>query len=175
MMPTCLEAPMDRRTFLKAGAGIGASGILLREPTQVIPIGSNSSIFSGYRSAATPTVFPQSVSSGDPQASGIVLWTRLAPEAIPGGGSAAVVSWQISRSLSFDNGDIVLQGVQTVSSAGDFTAKVIASDSALQPWTLYYYRFGFEGVLSNTGRFKTLPSATMSVPSLRLGYVSCQD
>jgi alkaline phosphatase D len=174
-MPTSQGAPMDRRTFLKAGVGIGASGIWLREHTQIIPAGFNSSLFSGYRTAATPTVFPQSVGSGDSQPNGIVLWTRLAPEAIPGGGSTAVVSWQISSTPNFESNDIVLQGVQSVSSAGDFTAKVIASTPALQPWTLYYYRFGFEGVLSNTGRFKTLPSPGMNLASLRLGYISCQD
>src|SRR5262245_53922079 len=166
---------MDRRAFVKAGVGIGASRIWLREQTQIIPVDLNSSLFSGSRSAATPYVFPLSVSSGDPQPNGIVLWTRLSPEAIPGGASSAVVSWQISRTPNFETSDIALQGVQSVSSTGDFTAKVIASNPALQPWTLYYYRFGFEGVFSNTGRFKTLPSSGMNLPLLRLGYVSCQD
>src|SRR5262245_9575344 len=175
MIPISQGAPMNRRTFLKAGVGIGASRLWLREQTQIIPVGSNSSLFSGNTSAATPDVFPLSVCSGDPQPNGIVLWTRLAPQSIPGGGSTAVVSWQISRTPNFEINDIVLRGIQSVSSASDFTAKVIASNTALQPWTLYYYRFGFEGVLSRTGRFRPLPLPGMNLPSLRLGYISCQD
>jgi alkaline phosphatase D len=165
---------MDRRSFLMAGVGVGAGRLWPRVPAEIIPIGSSASLFSGRQSAATPAVFPQSVASGDPSPNGIILWTRLSPVATPAG-STAVLTWQVSKTPNFDNVDIVLQGTQTVSGASDFTAKVVLSNPALQPWTLYYYRFGFEGILSNTGRFKTLPSPAANLPVLRIGYVSCQD
>jgi alkaline phosphatase D len=156
---------MDRRSFLKAGLGIGA--------IEILPLGSNTSLFSGSRTPATALVYPQSVGSGDPSANGIVLWTRLDPLATTS--STAVVTWQISTTPAFDTNNIVLQGVQTTSALADFTVKVILSNPALQPWTLYYYRFGCEGVLSNTGRFKTLPAPGANIPLLRLAYISCQD
>src|SRR2546425_581940 len=141
---------MDRRKFLKTGVGIGASRIWPRERTEIIPIGSNSLLFSGRRGVETPSVFPQSVASGDPTPDGIVLWTRLSPSAA----NTAAVSWQIASTPNFGSNEIVLQGVQNVSAEADFTAKVVLSNAGLPSWTAYYYRFGFEGVLSNTGRFR---------------------
>lgn len=163
---------MNRRTFFKTGIGFGAS-IAGANPTELISPGSSTTLFRGRRGETAPSVFPQSVASGDPQPNGIALWTRLSPDATSGGG--AVIIWQISLTHGFEANSIVLQGVQSVSEAADFTAKVVLSHPALQPWTTYYYRFGFNGVFSNTGKFKTLPAAGMNLPLLRLGYISCQD
>jgi alkaline phosphatase D len=156
---------MDRRAFLKAGLSVGAA--------EILPSGSHGSLFSGSWTAAAATLFPQSVGSGDPSPNGIVLWTRLDPAAISS--PTPTLTWQISTTPDFDLNNILVQGVYATSAAADFTAKVVVSHPALQPWTIYYYRFGFEGVYSKTGRFKTLPAPAANIPLLRLAYISCQD
>jgi phosphodiesterase/alkaline phosphatase D-like protein len=88
---------MNRRSFLIAGVAIGATRIRKLQETQIIPVASNSSLFMGRRSAATPGVFPQSVGSGDPGTNGIVLWTRVSPDSALRSVGTPIVSWQISH------------------------------------------------------------------------------
>ena len=127
-------------------------------------------------SAVTPAqqavLFPQSVASGDPRTDGIVLWTRVEPtlEAAP---SSDMLAWQISADPTF--GSVLIEGVAIILPAKDSTVKFSVANAVLQPFTTYFYRFLYNGVASRTGRFKTLPLASASLPELRLGYVVCQD
>ena len=118
--------------------------------------------------SVNPSVFPQSVASGDPQASGIVLWTRVA--ALNAG---TTVAFQIASDASFRAP--VLQGTAQTGASADNVVKMQIDDAALKPFTTYYYRFIYNGSASRTGRFKTLPAASAVVPSVRFGYISCQD
>ena len=117
-------------------------------------------------------VFPQSVASGDPAADGIVLWTRVQPR---GNGSAlpANVGWQIAVTSSFTSP--LIEGMAAVTATSDGTVRFFVQSSALQPFTQYYYRFIADGVVSRTGRFKTLPATTADLQDLKLGVVVCQD
>jgi alkaline phosphatase D len=126
--------------------------------------------------AATPAqqagVFPQSVASGDPKVDGIVLWTRVDP-ALLNPPANDLIAWQISASAGFES--IVLEGTAVIAADKDSTVKLSISDPALQPFTVYFYRFLYNGVASRTGRFKTLPLPATSLEELRIGYVVCQD
>ncbi len=125
--------------------------------------------FSPQDQAAT---YPQSVASGDPQPTGIVLWTRIAPTAM-GAPSADNIAWQIASDAGFAS--ILVQGVATVDPASDNTVKLPISNPVLAPYTIYYYRFIYNLVPSRTGRFKTLPAATTELAQLKIGYIVCQD
>ncbi len=129
-------------------------------------------------SATTPeqqaALYPQSVASGDPRPDGVVLWTRVEPS-LQGGPSSNRIAWQIGTDAGFASGTLLLEGVALIASTADSTVKVSVANRALQPFTLYYYRFLYNQIPSRTGRFKTLPLATGWLPQLKLGYVVCQD
>lgn len=124
-----------------------------------------------------PSLFPQSVASGDPAPNGIVLWTRLRPS--DGKGGKAKVGYRIA--LDDGRGDDeafsrpVLSGVAETSAERDRTVKVQLQRAELKPYRKYRYRFYHAGATSRTGRFKTLPAPDADVPRLRFGYISCQD
>jgi alkaline phosphatase D len=113
-------------------------------------------------------LFPQSVASGDPQPSGIILWTRVAEQT-----GSIQVAFQVASDRAFTN--VVLSGIASTDASKDYTTKVQLSTPVLTPYTTYYYRFIFNGASSNVGRFKTLPSPNASLDKVRFGYISCQD
>ncbi len=116
-------------------------------------------------------VFPQSVASGDPSVSGIVLWTRVDPLQQRAGNHLA---WQIAADPAFSM--VLVAGTTTLTSATDSTAKLpVSAPGILQPYSSYYYRFIYGGIPSRTGRFKTLPQTTYAVVALNLAFIVCQD
>ncbi len=116
-----------------------------------------------------PSIFPQSVASGDPQPDGIVLWTRIRSL-----GAGTTVAYEIARDATFKNP--VLRGKAETGAKRDNTVKVQISDRPeLRPFETYYYRFIYNGYASLTGRFKTLPAPNSSPDRVRFGYISCQD
>ncbi len=116
--------------------------------------------------------FPQSVASGDPSPNGVVLWTRVDPSA-QAGTFPNQIGWQIAATPDF--AAVLIQGVAGIDGARDNTVKLPVSSPSLLPFTVYYYRFLYNGIATRTGRFKTLPSPTQALPTLQLGYVVCQD
>jgi alkaline phosphatase D len=118
--------------------------------------------------------YPQSVAAGDPNPHGVVLWTRVAPEALKAGGDGTV-AWQIADAADFGDGSILLEGTAAVLADVDYTVKLPLQNAALRPFTAYYYRFIYNGIASRTGRFKTLPQPGDTVSQLKIGYVVCQD
>ena len=118
------------------------------------------------------SAYPQSVASGDPGPSGVVLWTRVAPQA-QAGPSPNILAWQIAADPGFVS--LLIGGIATLDSARDNTVKLPVQNAVLQPFSVYYYRFIYNGIASRTGRFKTLPAAGSTPAQLRLGYVVCQD
>ncbi|MCG8672444.1 MAG: PhoD-like phosphatase N-terminal domain-containing protein, partial [Pseudomonadales bacterium] len=112
-----------------------------------------------------PSIFPQSVVSGDPKASSIILWTRVA-----NGSGEQRVGLQVSRDQDFQS--LVAETWLTAKSSSDHCVKVKVTD--LNSYTTYYYRFVTDGYSSRTGRFKTAPSASQN-QDIKFGFTSCQD
>jgi len=117
--------------------------------------------------------FPQSVASGDPRPTSVVLWTRVAdPEAA---GKDATVSLEISTTADF-KALVASKSKLPAMAADDGTLKVKVQ--GLTARTVYYFRFVYEKggkrFASQTGRTKTAPSATDDTP-VRFALASCQD
>jgi alkaline phosphatase D len=189
---------MDRREFMKISSAAGAiAWLAVTRPlsAQTISGYSNAVPFvldpsvSGLSDADLQTLFqvsatvtpeqqaatyPQSVASGDPRPSGVVLWARVDPSQ-QAGPSGDLVAWQISSDSSFGAGAVLIEGVSMLQQERDSTVKVSVSNTVLEPYTSYYYRFLYNGVPSRAGQFKTLPDAAANLPQLKLGYVVCQD
>jgi alkaline phosphatase D len=117
-------------------------------------------------------VFPQSVASGDPTPSGVVLWTRVDPEVHNHDRLLAV---QVAMDADFE--DEIYRAViddREAVNAHDHTVKVDL-DGVLAPDETYYYRFVHDGVPSRTGRCRTLPAPDASPDTLRLAVLTCQN
>jgi len=97
------------------------------------------------------------VAAGDASSSDVTLWTRAADDVAATG---AFVTAQIATDIGFTN--VVATASGTSVAANDYTLKFDVT--ALQPATLYYYRFQSGAVTSIVGRFKTAPLATAAVP-----------
>jgi phosphodiesterase/alkaline phosphatase D-like protein len=118
--------------------------------------------------AASPVSFVHGVASGDPYADSVILWTRITPPQGTAGGID--VSWEISRSASFETGSIVDSGLFSTSAGRDWTVKVEAD--GLSADTPYFYRFRSGAAVSMVGQTKTLP---VGGDPVRLAVFSCAN
>lgn len=116
--------------------------------------------------------FSLGVASGDPLPDGIVLWTRLAPEPLAGGGMPMInvdVQWEIAADRTF----------RTVAQRGTAIARpelghsVHVEVTGLEPGRDYWYRFRSGDEVSQTGRTKTAPAAGAVVDRLRFAVCGC--
>jgi alkaline phosphatase D len=117
--------------------------------------------------------FTLGVASGDPTPGGVVLWTRLAPSPLEGGGmpnEAVRVRWEIAA----DEGmrQIVRRGTETA--RPDLAHSVHAEVEGLDPARWYWYRFDVGGEASPVGRTRTAPAAGTTPERLRFAFASCQ-
>ncbi len=149
----------NRRCFLLATSGLALSMQPLR-------------LLAQPRFEKNP--FTLGVASGYPQADGIVLWTRLAPDPLNGGGmpnAAVEVTWEIADSKSFAN--VLRKGVTRATP--DLAHSVHVEINGLQAARTYWYRFHAGAATSSVGRFRTAPAADAANERLRFALASCQQ
>ncbi len=122
--------------------------------------------------AADP--FTLGIASGDPLVDRVILWTRLAPDALAvdgGGGMPADrvdVVWEVAADDRFTS--VVASGVFTAEVAHGHSVHVDAD--GLDPATDYHYRFRVGDWESPVGRARTLPDGTPE--RFRLAVANCQ-
>ncbi|MFC7264786.1 alkaline phosphatase D family protein [Streptomyces lutosisoli] len=156
----------DRRHFLTASAAVlgAAASAQLWLPGVA-------------RAAETPLpdgVFTLGIASGDPLPDAVVLWTRLAPDPLNGGGMpdrAVSVEWEIAEDSRFRKP--ARRG--TAQALPEYGHSVHVDVRGLRPDRAYWYRFRAEGQLSPTGRTRTAPHPHSSGGSLRIALASCQN
>src|SRR5438477_12293555 len=155
---------MDRRGFRGATARLAALAAL------------------GQLGACTPSQpfkfdrdpFTIGVASGDPLPDGVVLWTRLAPDPLSGGGmaNAAVdVEWLVARDEAMK--DVVRSG--TYGATADLAHSVHVEVGGLEPDRMYWYRFRASGAESPVGRTRTAPAGDSSPRTFRFAFASCHN
>jgi alkaline phosphatase D len=153
---------MDRRTFL-AGAAAGAATLgFLRWTDQ-----AGAQVEPG-------NPYTLGVASGDPLSDRVVIWTRLAPDPLNGGGMPPVevpVTWEVASDDGF--ADVVASGVAMAAPEHGHSVHVDAT--GLEPDTWYWYRFGVPGFDSPIGRTRTAPAAGCTSDHLRFAFASCQN
>lgn len=155
---------LDRRDFLRAGGALAAFAALSRAPVAralgaPVPAGS---------------LFQLGVASGDPTSTGFVLWTRLAPDPLAGGGMDPVpvrVAWELAHDV----------GMQQIVRSGEVTATpeeahtVHVELDGLEPDRWYWYRFHAGADVSPVGRTRTFPHSSVQASRLRFALASCQE
>jgi alkaline phosphatase D len=126
-----------------------------------------------FRPRLADDPFTLGVASGDPTATSVVIWTRLAPRPLePEGGMAAgrvVVNWEVASDDGFR--DVVKRGRATA--AVELAHSVHVDVDGLAPDRWYFYRFTVGDATSPIGRLRTAPPAGAATP-LRFAVASCQ-
>src|SRR5256886_10114489 len=156
-------AGMSRRQLMKLGWLLGAAAVappLLTRRLLAKPV------FDSYP-------FSLGVASGDPLPDGIVLWTRLAPKPLEGGGMPAAivdVDWELAGDERFRT--IVQKG--TSLARPELGHSVHVEVAGLEPGREYWYRFHAGDEVSQTGRTRTAPPAGAAVDRLRFAVCGCQ-
>jgi len=147
---------MNRRSFLKAAAAIGAS-LAWVGPAR----GSR------VRWRERRDLYPQGVASGDPDPHSVILWTRH-PFAQ---GTRQLLTVEVAEDEAFRR--VIAHAQAPVSSAADWTARVLIG--GLQPARTYWYRFtDTQGNGSRVGRTITAPLPN-DPRTVNFAFVSCQD
>jgi alkaline phosphatase D len=160
----------DRRRFLAAGAA-------------VLGAAASAPLWAHGRATAAPAatartplpdaVFALGVASGDPLPDGVVLWTRLAPDPLHGGGMpdrAVPVEWEVAEDERFRR--VVRRG--TAVARPELGHSVHVDVRGLRPGRDHWYRFRAGTRLSPAGRTRTAPHPR-ALGSLRLALASCQN
>jgi len=119
--------------------------------------------FSALAAAAVNPVFRHGVASGDPDASSVVLWTRVTAAA------AAAVQWEVAASPDFVK--ILKSGTTHTGPERDHTVKALAT--GLPAGGTFYYRFRMGKAVSPIGRTRTLPEGR--VDNLGIALASCSN
>ena len=116
--------------------------------------------------------FTLGVASGDPLPDGTVLWTRLAPEPLEGGGMPMVaidVQWEIGADTRLTK--VVQRG--TAIARPELGHSVHVEVTGLEPGREYWYRFRAGDEVSPIGRTKTAPGPGARVDALRFAVCGC--
>ncbi|HTF72470.1 MAG TPA: alkaline phosphatase D family protein [Edaphobacter sp.] len=155
---------MDRRELLKAGL-ITAGAAFFHQPH----------LWAAPQFKTDP--FQLGVASGDPWPDSVVLWTRLAPDPLNGGGMPnedVLVRWRIAGDEHMSK--IVREG--TVAANPEWAHSVHVEVQGLQPDRWYWYQFdvgtGVGRISSPIGRTKTAPAAFSQPDRFPFAFVSCQ-
>jgi alkaline phosphatase D len=156
-------AGLTRRELMKIAWALGAAAVAQPLATRRVLARP---VFDAYP-------FSLGVASGDPLSDGIVLWTRLAPKPLEGGGmpmNIVEVNWEIAGDARFQN--IVHKG--TALARPELGHSVHVEVAGLEPARDYFYRFHAGDEVSQIGRTRTAPAAGASVDRLRFGVCGCQ-
>lgn len=134
--------------------------------------------FAGWSKNETLTFagnpFTLGIASGDPWPDGVVLWTRLAPDPLHGGGmpnQVVPVKWEVAADERMQK--VVARG--TVVARPETGHSVHVEVRGLQPSRWYWYRFTLDAGSSPVGRTRTAPALNASNDRLNFAFVSCQQ
>ncbi|MBD2097528.1 alkaline phosphatase [Trichocoleus sp. FACHB-591] len=158
-----LSARMKRRSLIIGAGALAGLAIASQKPNRVI---------------ATPrfTDYPFSlgVASGDPLPTSVVLWTRLAPDPLNGGGmipNPVPIQWQVATDATMRQ--VVQRGTAMATPELAHSVRVVVE--GLQPDRWYWYQFQVGKEISPIGRTRTAPALGDRLARLRFAFASCQD
>jgi len=119
--------------------------------------------------------FPQSVASGDPRASSVILWTRAVDAKASGD---LTLMLQLALDAEFTMPVTLADEASELKALSDHDGCVRLRVEALEPNTTYYYRFAYivgdVANVSRTGRTKTAADEDADV-TVKFAVASCQD
>jgi alkaline phosphatase D len=118
--------------------------------------------------------FKLGVASGEPYPNSVVIWTRLAPEPLNGGGMPSVnvpVRWEVSDDANMRR--IIARGTELALPELGHSVRAIVE--GLHPDTWYWYRFYVGKEASRIGRTRTAPFVGSYQSKFTFALASCQN
>ncbi|OUL21923.1 alkaline phosphatase [Nostoc sp. RF31YmG] len=118
--------------------------------------------------------FKLGVASGDPDDTSVVLWTRLAPEPLNGGGMRPVnvpIRWEVATDPNMKR--ILSRGTELATPELAHSVRVVVE--GLSPDTWYWYRFIVGNEASPVGRTRTAPALGSNSNKLKFALANCQN
>lgn len=153
---------IERRAFLQYMAAVSAIPTLaLRADERV----NTTPDFGG-------NPFTLGVASGDPEPDGVVIWTRLSPRPLDGGGmpnEPVSVRWEVAEDEGFAN----VSRSGTALAVPQLGHSVHVEVEGLQPHRWYFYRFHAGSETSPVGRTRTAPAFDAIPDRMRFAYSVC--
>ncbi|MBK1882201.1 alkaline phosphatase D family protein [Luteolibacter pohnpeiensis] len=159
---------LSRRTFL------GGSASLIFALTASKVLGNQGFVRNHPTFPAYP--FSLGVASGDPTADGFVLWTRLAPIPLMGGGmpnESVLVHWRVAEDEAMTK--VVASGSEVASP--DWAHSVHVEVEGLKPDRWYWYEFKAGSEISPRARTRTmcpLDTPAEKTTPIKMTFASCQ-
>jgi len=122
--------------------------------------------------------FPQSVASGDPRDTSVILWTRL-EDGDTGTDRTVTLHLTTAGSLPVVGTTGALAGTNlwtggNLSADADHDGVVKVQAGGLNPDTTYYYQFTYDGNRSPIGRTRTAPAAG-TTRTVKYAAINCND
>lgn len=164
---SCLkqQGVMNRRLWLGYVSALASLPVVGRQ--------AEGRVVKNVRFEANP--FSLGVASGDPTATGVVLWTRLAPkplEAFGGMNTDLVeVSWVIAEDESLKK---TVRSGKTLATP-QLGHSIHIEAEGLKPSHWYYYQFQCGDAKSPVGRTRTMPARDTLPDRLKFAFASCQN
>ncbi len=118
--------------------------------------------------------FSLGVASGEPLPNSVILWTRLAPDPLNGGGMPeqnVPVQWQVSDDENMRR--IIRSGTEIATP--QLGHSVHAEVEGLRPAQWYWYQFRVGDEVSPIGRTRTAPGFGYRIDRFRFAFASCQN
>ncbi|MEO7372130.1 MAG: alkaline phosphatase D family protein [Ilumatobacteraceae bacterium] len=182
--------PITRRAFLAGGAAVVAAACSdssdnTTAPTSTATTTSTTSTTeapttteAATTTSTSPAVelgadpFTLGVASGDPDAASVVLWTRLAPDPLNGGGMPADdidVTWEVSDDASFAT--IASSGTETAIAERAHTVHVVVAVDQGS----WFFRFRVGQYTSPIGATRAAPDASVALAESTFAVANCQN
>jgi len=164
--------PISRRHLFRTSAA-GAAAIAATQVISASPPVLAGSTASRRERRPTTDVFTLGVASGEPTPDGVVLWTRLAPDPLMGGGMPdrpVAVLWEIASDDRFRR--VVRRGTELA--RPELGHSVHVEVGGLRPGAWYWYRFRTMRDVSPAGRTRTAPAVGAPTDRLAFALTSCQ-
>ena len=161
--PFLCASPGSRRKFLVTSASLAAAAVWSSRAMGVVK--------RNVKFSEQP--FTLGVAAGDPASDGFVIWTRLAPRPLEGGGmpaEAVEVAWQVAEDEGMKK--VVKQG--TTVANPQWAHSVHVEVAGLKPERWYWYQFKAVGETSPIGRARTTPPVEKLPKALKFAFASCQ-
>ncbi len=163
LFPLVPSRTSNRRSFIAGSASLALAALTCERAWGAV---ASAPKFSSYP-------FTLGVASGDPAPDGFVIWTRLAPQPLKGGGMDPVpveVSWQVAEDEAMSK--VVSQGKYIATP--EWGHSVHVEVEGLKPERWYWYQFKAGGEVSPKARTRTFPAKDAMPERLRFAFASCQ-
>lgn len=168
--PSVPPSLITRRSFALGTGAFTAAALLGQNARAEKPMGKKAA----KKAVAGSYPFALGIASGDPTPTGVVLWTRLAPQPLAPGGGMPPQQFEVSFQVCVDEAMTKILASGKAVAGPEWAHSVHVEVEGLQPDTWYWYQFKFAGETSPKGRTRTLPAASSMPDRLRFAFASCQ-